>query len=563
MKRAVSFLITVGLVLSASMSSFGTEAQTEPVTDAAAVSEAAADETAGGGETEAGDEAAGAEGTAAEDEAAGTEEAAAEDEAAAGEDGTPGYDPGQEYVSLIDAPEPVATSHSAMINGQQLDYTAEVGRLVFSIDGAECEMTYTAYTRDDVEDKSTRPVTFAYNGGPGAGSTCVNLLFIGPRMLELDEEGYSVSLPSKLVDNENSLLDLTDLVIIDAIGTGYSRPLKGTDIDAFCGYDADCGTTAGFIWLYVNNKKLWSSPKYLLGESYGTIRSMGVCEYLYDAYSMPLNGLIQVSSVHDYSALRLNLDNDSAYCRFLPTYAADAWYHGRLSETYENMGIKEYLDEVCLFADTEYISALNRGDTLTDEEYDAIAEKVSGYTGLDADYLRIQNLRVDPSDFCTELLKDQKQVVGRMDGRIAGPIMSGGGDNDASFKDVIQALGSVTDQYYNDELGYHSDIPYNQINYTVNSKWIFPGDPINVFDQKATIYNNISNNKYLKVWVVCGYYDLATPFHGAEWIYDHLYLNEDCKNRVQFTYYEGGHMFYLDREDHAQFHKDAEAWFNS
>ncbi len=537
MKKTISILLTMGLVIALPLMSFGTESQAESSADSPEVIEAAAGTAAG---------------EVTETEAAGAETAA-------------DYTSAAESVILIDEPEAVTTSHSAMINGQQVDYEASVGSLIFSNGQSECEMFYTAYTRTDTEDVSTRPITFAYNGGPGAASACVNLLFIGPRTLELDEKGNSLSLPSTLVDNENSLLDLTDLVIIDAIGTGYSRALEGTDPADFYGYDQDRAAIGNFIWLYINSKERWTSPKYLLGESYGTTRSMGVCEYLLGAYYMPLNGLIQVSSIHD-AAMFQEPNEDSSFARFLPTYAADAWVQGKVSETYQSMELEEFLEEVRTFTDTEYISALSRGESLTDEEFNAIADKVSGYTGLDVEFVKNADLRIGMTDFCVELLKDQKLVVGRMDGRVTGPLTSGNigdGSNDPSFKDVTLELGGVTNQYYNDELGYHSDVPYLQMNIDINMAWTFPGDSIFSFNQSETIYNNICNNRFMKVWVLCGYYDLATPFHNAEWIYNHLFLNDDCKDQVQFTYYKGGHMFYLDNESHAQFHKDAEAWFNS
>ncbi len=538
MKRFATIILTAGFVLTAPLISFGTEAQTELLADASEAGEVIA-------ETEAETEGVDALGM---------------------EDGGTGFQKVSDPVQLLDAPEPVTTSHSAMINGQQLDYTATVGSLVFSNGTSECEMFYTAYTRDDVEDKSARPITFAYNGGPGAGSACVNLLFIGPRTLELDEKGNSVSLPSRLVDNENSILDLTDLVIIDPVGTGYSRALEGTDPVDFYGDEGDRISVGNFIWLYVNQSNRWTSPKYLLGESYGTIRSMGVCEYLSNQLSMPLNGLIQVSSIHDNNMLINNFADDSVCARFLPTYAADAWYQQQLNETYQGMELEAFLDEVCTYADTEYISALARSDSLTEEEYNATAEKVAGYTGLSVEKVKIHDLRIDMESFCKELLEDEKLVVGRMDGRITGPLMggnAGNGDNDPSFRDVIMELGGVTNQYYNDELGYHSEVPYVQISSDINMAWMFSGDSLAAFDQADTIYNNIAGNRFMKVWVLCGYYDLATPFHSAEWTYNHLNLNEDCSNQVQFTYYKGGHMFYLDQETHKQFHQDAEAWFNS
>ncbi len=556
MKKSLSLLLAAGIIFTVPLLAYGEGDQAK-----VSLAIAADDETS----VEISEEAAKEEDTEAQAEAPG-EEAAGSQEAAAAQSETSGQRTSSEYVYLVNETTPVTTSHSATINGQDLDYTAEVGSLIFSNGEAECEMFYTAYTLDGVEDRSERPVTFAYNGGPGAGSACVNLLFIGPRRLELDDEGNSVSLPPKFEDNEFSILDLTDLVFIDAIGGGFSRETGGSDPAAFYNYYGDCQAVGNFIWLYLNSKGRWSSPKYLLGESYGTVRSMGVCEYLNDALSLPLNGLIQVSSIHDYSMLTGDRNVDSVFARNLPTFAADAWYHKKVDDAYQSMELEDFLSEVCTFADMDYMAALSKGDSLTDEEFNAAAEKISGFIGLDIDYVKSQNLRISMEDFCTELLRDQKLIIGRMDGKVTGPITNGsigGGSNDPSFKSVISDLGASIYQYYGDELGYHSDYPYNQLNSDANAAWTFPGNAIYPFNQAETIYNNISNNRFLKVWVLCGYYDLATPFHAAEWTYNHLFLNESCKSQVRFTYYKGGHMFYLDREDHEKFHRDAEAWFNS
>ena len=382
------------------------------------------------------------------------EESGTEDVSGTGSDQE---DEAQEEASSQD--NIVTTKHTAVIQGKELSYTAEAGTMVLETGGYNCEIFYTAYTLDGVEDPSERPVTFAFNGGPGACSMYLHIGCFGPRRVDVDEKGYPKSMPVKMADNDNSLLDRTDLVIIDAVGTGYSRSLEDSE-DPFIGYYNDARTMGDFIRQYINRNNRWGSRKYVAGESYGTTRAIGICKYLADSYSMNLNGVILISSINDYEAVVFEEGNDLPYATFIPTYAADAWYQGVLSQEYQDMKLEDYLEEVRNFVKDEYIPALYQGNRNSEDEIDALAEKYAGYTGLTKDYVLGSNLRVELDDFLCELLKNQKLMVGRLDGRITGPSTGGDiddGGNDPSSTSFNLSFGNAFNDYVVDELGFLTD----------------------------------------------------------------------------------------------------------
>ena len=503
----------------------------------------------------------------AQTEAAALAEAAdqteqSETEAVSEEDLT-GQDDGAQESAAKD--NIVTTKHTAVIQGKELSYTAQAGTMVLETGGSTCEIFFTSYTLEDVEDPDDRPVIFAFNGGPGSCSMYLHLGCFGPRRVDVDENGNLKSMPAKLVDNENSLLDRADLVIIDAVGTGYSRSLEDSD-DPFIGYDNDNRTMGDFIRQFVNRNSLWGRRKYIAGESYGTPRAVGICKYLADTWSMNLNGLMLISSINDFSAIVFVDGTEIPYATFIPTYAADAWYHKALSQEYLDMSLEDYLEEVRTFVKDEYIPALFQGSRNSEEEEEALAEKYAGYTGLKKEYVLSSNLRVALDDFLTELLKDQKLAVGRMDGRIAGPVTSGDmddGESDPSSTAFNLAFGNAFNYYVTSELGFRTDRPYTPDNLDVNGAWTFEDEITSwggFLAQEQIIHDCISQNPFLKIWVLCGYYDGATPFYSAEYTFSHVFLNDDSQDNLSFTYYPCGHMIYMEQNSFDQFRKDAEAW---
>lgn len=458
----------------------------------------------------------------------------------------------------------VVTQHKTTIKGKEISYTATAGTMAMSNDLGDYDMFFIAYTLDGVEDPSTRPITFAYNGGPGAAALYVNLGLMGPNRVALDDEGMVAGVPAGTVPNENSLLDMTDLVFIDPVGTGYSRASGDTDEHVFYGYSEDICSVGDFVLQYVNRNQRWASPKYLAGESYGTTRTAGLCDYLMSQYHMNVNGLMMVSSVNDFSAIKPEQGNDLPYVAALPTFAAIAQYHGMTADQYKDMALEDYMDEVRAFAGGEYWSALFQGARLTAEEIDALADKISAYIGLDKSVILENNLRIDFETFCRKLLVDQNLYVGRIDGRYKGPAVSGSigmGDADPSSTGVVEAFTSAIYDMIARDLNFQSDLSYNPLDGSITASWQYSEYMNSYLRQEETIQDCMQRNKFLKVWVICGYYDLATPFYGAEWTYAHVFLNDDFKDNLSFTYYPAGHMFYLHQPSLQQFREDAEAWF--
>ena len=463
------------------------------------------------------------------------------------------------------AEDPVVLRHTAVIQGQAVDYTTTTGYLTVDSSAGSCQMFYMAYTLDGAEDLSRRPITFAYNGGPGAASLYVQLGLLSPRRIAVDENGRTETFPVTLKDNEYSILDLTDLVFIDPVGTGYSRPAEGVDIKNFASYDSDLASVGEFIRLYTSRNDRWLSPKYLLGESYGTTRSVGLAGYLADTYEMDLNGIILISCLHNLTVL-MDQENppDLSYALYLPTYAAVAWYHQKLADEYQRMGLEDFLREVRSFAGGEYLSALFEGRTLDDAKKADIAARVAAFTGLSAEKVAGANLRVTYPDFCQSLLADQKLMIGRIDGRYTGPstgndMAENGTDPAAAAIDSIFA--AAANHYIREELGYPSDLPYVSLSYDVNGYWEFPEVFGTGFTQESVLTNIMNRNRFLKVWVLCGYYDLATPFYAAEWELNHVFIHQDREANLRFTFYPSGHMFYMYEPALAQFRKEAEEWY--
>ncbi len=462
----------------------------------------------------------------------------------------------------------VTTRHTAVIQGEELSYTAITGTMGLKTGGETCRFFFRSYTKDDVEDPADRPITFAFNGGPGSCSYYLELGCLGPRRVEIDDEGTSISMPVGMVDNENSLLDMTDLVFIDAIGTGYSTPTGDSGMEAFIGYENDNRSFGDFIYQYLSRYKRWSSPKYLAGESYGTMRAVGICEYLSDTYSLNLNGLVLLSAIHDLATAEPSNGNELPYALFLPTYAADAWYHEKCAGPYREMTLEEYMDEVRAFASSEYYPALFKGSRMSEAEQEELAEKLSSYLGLSKEFIIENNYRISLEEFCKNLLKDRKLMVGRCDGRYTCPVTSGSledGESDPSMIESGLIFGNAFLTYVTEELSYHTDDPYIPTNLDVNSNWTTPGNGQDwiggYFSQEQTIYECMSRNPYLKIWVNCGYYDSATPFYAAEWVYSHIFLNEDREDKLTFTYYPSGHMFYMEKKSFDQFREEAERWY--
>ncbi len=470
----------------------------------------------------------------------------------------------------------VETKHSITLNGQTLAYTVTTGTIVLKEEAekegasegekAKASVFFIAYTRDDVENPRTRPITFSFNGGPGSSSVWLHLGVLGPRRAAMTDIGDLPPPPYQLVDNEYSLLDVSDLVFIDPVGTGYSRAVTGEKDKAFHGYKKDVESVGDFIRLYTTRYARWRSPKFLIGESYGTTRAAGLSGYLQERHGLYLNGIMLVSSILDFATADFQPGNDLPYILFLPTYTATAWYHKKLDAELQN-DLRATLTLAEQFAVNEYAMALLKGDALTGDERAAIARNLARFTGLSQEYIERANLRVNIFRFTRELLRAERRTVGRLDSRFKGLDRDAVGEameNDPSYSNIVGPFTAAFYDYVRRELKFESDLPYEILSLKVHAQWSYAEYENKYVSVSETLRQAMSINPYLKIFVANGYYDLATPYFGTEYTFHHLGLDESVRGNVAMGYYEAGHMMYIHlpslarvREDLGKFIRDA------
>ena len=425
---------------------------------------------------------------------------------------------------------------------------------------ARATVFYVAYALEGVEDPADRPLTFSFNGGPGSSSVWLHLGVLGPRRVEMaDEVGNLPQPPFRLVDNEYTLLEQTDLVFIDPVSTGYSRAVPGEKPTEFHDFKKDIESVGEFIRMFSTRAGRWSSPKFLIGESYGTTRAAGLAGYLQEKVGMYLNGIMLVSSILNFQTARFNAGNDLPYILFLPTYTATAHYHGRLPEKLQSRPLREVLAEVETFALGDYTLALMQGAALPPEERADIVSRLSHYTGLDADYIERADLRLEIFRFTKQLLREQGLTVGRLDSRFTGVDRDSAGEHfefDPSYA-VIQGPYTATfNDYVRRELGFESDLPYQILNERVFPDWSYKPFQNQYVDVADTLRKAINVNPFLHIFVANGYYDLATPYKATEYTVNHLGLPPDRQQNIEMAYYEAGHMMYAHLPSLAQLHQD-------
>ena len=459
------------------------------------------------------------------------------------------------------------TQHQITINGQTISYTATAGTMVLKEEDdkeghkSKAEMFFIAYTRDDMPDVGQRPLTFSFNGGPGSSSVWLHLGVLGPRRVPITEDSTAVRPPYQLVDNEFTLLEESDLVFIDPVGTGYSRMIAGekSNPHEYHTFQKDLESVGEFIRLYTTRHKRWASPKFLIGESYGTTRAAGLADYLQSRHGFYLNGVILVSSILNFQTARFQPGNDLPPVLFLPSYAATAWYHKKLEEKYLLMPLAEFLDEVEDFAEGEYTTALMKGARLEPHERAHIVERLAAYTGLSWQYIEQTHLRINIHRFVKEFMRDEGETVGRFDSRLKGRDSQDVGDEheyDPSYTVVQGVYATCLNQYVRSELGYESDLPYEVISFKVFPKWRYDSFENSYVNTAESLRSAMSHNPHLKVLVANGYYDLATPYFATEYTFDHLDLRGELQKKVQMTYYPAGHMMYLDPGSLAKLKQD-------
>lgn len=435
------------------------------------------------------------------------------------------------------------TQHEVTIKGETVPYSATVGNQpVWDDDGnAVASLFYTYYQRTDVDDKERRPLVVSFNGGPGSASVWMHIGYTGPKMLKIDEEGYPIQ-PYGVVDNEHSILDVADIIFVNPVNTGFSRIVdEDTDRDMFFGVNADVEYLANWIDNFVSRNERWASPKFLIGESYGTTRVAGLAGALQNQNWMYLNGVILVSP----TGLGVERDGPVGDALTLPYFTAAAWYHDALDSDLQNRDLEELLAEVEEYTVEEFVPALTRGGALDEDQKDEVAEQVAEYTGIDQEVVLDHNLRMSTSFFWKELLRDEGQTIGRLDSRYRGKDKSDGGDNydfDPALTSWNHAFTPAINKYLRSDLDYETDLRY----------WMF--GPVHPWDRSddetgENLRQAMSQNPYLNVMVQSGYFDGGTPYFDAKYTMWNMDPGGKLQDRMRFEGYESGHMMYLRKED--------------
>jgi carboxypeptidase C (cathepsin A) len=437
------------------------------------------------------------------------------------------------------------TSHTIRLDGRDIKYTATAGTLPIRLDDGKiaARMFFVSYTKDG-EDTKTRPVSFLYNGGPGAATVWLHMGSFAPRHVQMADDGFQPAPPYHLVDNDNSLIDVSDIVFIDAIDTGYSRAMAGVNAAQFHDQEGDIRAFGEFINIYLSAYNRWPSPKFLIGESYGTIRSAGLSHELQSRHGIELNGIVLISSLLTYQTLSPAPDNDVAYTDQIQTFAATAWYHKKLPADLQQKTVKQAVDEARTFAWGEYAAALARGNTLNDAERQAMAARLAHYTGLSPQFILESNLRVDSGRFRKELLRDKRLMLGRLDGRFTGLDADAAGERqefDPSNTALQGAYTALFQDYVKNDLKWESDLHYPSSGNV--RPWTYLQN--RYMDESDPLRQTMAKNPFLKVFVACGYYDMATYMGGSEFNFSHLAYDPAITSRVSFGYYEAGHMIYI------------------
>jgi carboxypeptidase C (cathepsin A) len=442
--------------------------------------------------------------------------------------------------------QPVVRKHSVAIGGKTLEYTTTTGLMpIRNAEGViEAQIFYMAYTLNGVADPAKRRLMFSFNGGPGSSSVWLHLGALGPKRVPMKDDGSLPPPPYRLEPNDSTWLDLTDLVFIDPVGTGFSRAAKPELQKKFFSREGDVESVGEFIRLYLTRNNRWTSPLFLVGESYGTTRAAGLAGYLIDR-GIAFNGIALVSTILNFQTADAAPGNDLPYPLMLPTFTATAWYHKRLPADLQK-SLKSALRESESFAMGAYMTALSKGDALPGEERKAAIEKLARLTGLDKAFLDRANLRVPLRQFNRELLRDRNLLVGRLDSRLTGAgrmDADGSMEYDPSMSAIRPPYTAAFHQYVRSELGYESDTNYFILGGGVG-RWDMNAEN-RYADVSEALRRSITRNPYMKVYVGAGYYDMATPYFAAHYTLDHLGLPADLRANLYWHEYEAGHMYYI------------------
>ena len=464
------------------------------------------------------------------------------------------------------------TDHTVKIGAQTISYKATAATILLKNEKEEptALIYYTAYTRSDTKDMAQRPIAFVYNGGPGSASVWLHMGAFGPKRVVTANAAPTPPPPYRVADNAGSLLDKTDLVFIDPVGTGFSHAVGKAQDKDFWGVDSDIKSLAEMITIYVSRNDRWNSPKFLIGESYGTFRSAALSNYLQNHDGMYFNGIVLISSVLDLGTISFNPGDDQAYIFYLPSYAATAWYHKVLANRPDK--VNSLIDEARQFAQTEYASALMKGSRLGAAEKTELAKKISRFTGLSEDYLIKANLRVNLPQFMEELQRNRGLTTGRLDARFSGytyDLLGEFANSDPQSDAITGAYTAAFNAYVRDELKFGQDKKYRtgsdeagnnwEWKHKVGENYGFPGSP----NVEGDLIQALLTNPHLQVEVENGLYDLATPFFATEYTMEHLGLPEKLQKNIHLQYYDAGHMMYVHDEDLAKLKSNVGAFIDA
>lgn len=449
-------------------------------------------------------------------------------------------------------PPAKTTRHTLSVGGKPIEYTATAGFLTLRKDGgdATAEVFHMSYAKWNGGVDTKRPVTFVFNGGPGSASLWLHLGGVGPRRVAMSDEGEALEPPARLVDNPDTWLAVTDLVFIDPVGTGYSRPAKGHKQAEFSGLEEDTASVAEFIRAWVTANRRWESPKFLAGESYGTTRAASVASALQERHGMRINGIVLVSMVLDFQTIRGGGGNYLPDVLFVPTFAATAWYHKKIEGDRAAL-----LARAEKFALEQYLVGLAKGSALQGDERKRVVAGYAALTGLGEDYVTQCNLRVGMSRFAKELLRDRNRTVGRLDSRLLGIDRDSGGSRyeyDPSMVAVSGPFSSAFQQYIRNELKFETERPYRTLGGVGRWKYAQGRYP-SVSDR---LRSAMTKNPHLRVLVASGYYDLATPYFAADYTIRQLGLARELQGNIRTRYYDAGHMMYTHKPSREKLTRD-------
>lgn len=447
---------------------------------------------------------------------------------------------------------PITTHHTIHINSETLSYTATAGTLRLENESGEpgADVFFVAYLKDGENDPAKRPITFAFNGGPGASSVWLHMGALGPRLVQLPQPGQPSPPPYDMVDNEYTWVDTTDLIFIDPVGTGYSREVVTKEpqkhAGTYYGVKEDIRAVGDFIRLYTTHYRRWNSPKFLVGESYGTVRAVLLANRLFEHFGMNLNGLILISPVLNFQTISFDTGNDLPFLVHLPTYAVTASYHGKTGDK-EPRSVPDLARTAEQWAIETYSPLLLRGDGLNPNDRKQLIENLRKFTGLSEEFIDRENLRIGNHDFARELLGKDHRILGGLDSRFT----AAGGSGESFFSDpnlvsTVSAYVAAFNDYVRRDLGYENDAPYEYLSREVNRKWDWKTGSQGYLNVSSDLAGLIRKSSRTKVYVASGYYDLVAPYFGTQYTLNHLMLDSELHKNIRHEVYEGGHQMYTD-----------------